>query len=84
MDQRHYIKFCVKSEIKSARIFETLTVVFGKSTISRTQIQFWYNQSKAGPCTSTTDENIEKVKKMIVDNHRITIKCWHIVWLMIF
>ena len=46
---------------------------FGESTMSRTQIQLWYNQFKEGrkdvnegtrpgrPSTSTTDENIEAV-----------------------
>ena len=54
-----------------------LTVTFGESTMSRTQVQLWYNWFKEGrECvnddarpgrlsTSTTDENIEKVKKMI-------------------
>ena len=46
-------------------------VEFGESTISRTQVQFWYNKFKKGRedvnddtrpgclSTSTTDENIE-------------------------
>ena len=63
-----------------------LTVAFSESTMSRTQVQFWYNQFKEGqedvndvarlgrPSTSTTDENIEIVKKMILDNRRITIR----------
>ena len=61
-----------------------MTVTF--VTISRTQVQLWYNRSKEGredvndyahpgrPNTSTTDENIEAVKKMILDNPRITIR----------
>ena len=52
---------------------------FGKSTISRTQVQLWYNRFKEGkedvnddarpgcPSTSTTDENIEAVEKMTLD-----------------
>ena len=43
-----------------------LTVVFGQSTMSRTQVQLWYKQFKEGA-------NIETVKKMILDNRRITI-----------
>ena len=62
-----------------------LTVAFGESTMSRTQVQLWYNRFKEGRedvndhalpsrlCTSTTDENIEAVKKMILDNRRATI-----------
>ena len=48
--------------------------------MSRTQVQLWYNRFKkgrepvndyAGPgrsSTSTTDENFEAMKKMILDN----------------
>ena len=86
MDQRNCIKFCVKNEIKYARTFEMLTLALDESTMSRTQVQLWYNRFKEGredinddarpglPSTSTTDENIEAVKKMILDNHRITIR----------
>ena len=68
------------------RTFEILTVTFGESTMSRTQVQLWYNQFKEDredvsddvrpgrPSTSTTNENIEAVKKKISDNHRIAIK----------
>ncbi|KAA2237134.1 helix-turn-helix domain-containing protein, partial [Solihabitans fulvus] len=85
MDQRNCIKFCVKNEIKCARTFEMLTVAFGESTMSRTQVQLWYNRCKGGredvnddarpgrPST-TTDEKIEAVKKMIMDNRQITIR----------
>ena len=60
-----------------------LTLVFGAATMSRTQVQLWYNRFKEGredvndnarPGTSTTDENIEVVKKMNSHNHRITIR----------
>ena len=63
-----------------------LNVAFGVSTMSRIQFQLWYNRFKEGrddinddarpglPSTSTTDENIEAVKKMILDNSRITIR----------
>ena len=68
------------------RTFEMLTVAFGESTMNRTQVQLWYNRFKKGredvnddappnrPSTSTTDENIKAVKKIIFDNHRITIR----------
>ena len=63
-----------------------LTLVFRESTMSRTHVHLWYNQFKEGredvnddahpgrPSTSITDENIEAVKKMILDNRRITIR----------
>ena len=60
-------------------------MVFGESTISRTQVQLWYNGFKEGradvngdvrsgpPSMLTTVKNIEALKKMILDNCRITI-----------
>ena len=63
-----------------------LTVAFGESTMNRTQVQLRYNRFKEGqddvnddaptgrPITSTTDANFEAVKKIILDNRRITIK----------
>ena len=65
-----------------------LTVAFSESTMSRTQVQLWYDWLKQGredvnnnnrpgrQSTSTIDENIEAMKKMILDicNRRITIR----------
>ena len=51
--------------------------------MSRTQVQVWHRWFKEGrenvnngsrPSTSTTDDNIEAMKKMIMDNSRITIR----------
>ena len=62
------------------------TVAFSESAMSRTQVQLWYNRFKKGreninddartgrPSMSTSDENIEAVKKLILNNHRITIR----------
>ena len=48
--------------------------VVGESTRSGIEGQLWYNRFKEGPITSTTDENMESVKKMILDNRRMTIR----------
>ena len=75
------IKFCVKNKIKCTRPFEILTVAFGVSTMSRTQVQLCYNRFEEGredvnddarsgrSSTSAANEKtlIEAVKKMIVD-----------------
>ena len=82
MDQKNCIKFCVKNKIKCA--FEILTVAFGESTMSRAQVQFRYNrfnehredvndEARGRPSSSTTDDNIKAVKKIILENRRITI-----------
>ena len=80
MDQRNSIKFCVKYDIKCAGTSEMLTVAFGGSTMSRTQVQLWYNRFKEGrehvnddarpgrPSMSTTDKSMEVVKTMIFVN----------------
>ena len=63
-----------------------LTVAFGESTLSEINIYKWYKQFKEGRedvndnprpgrlSTSTTDESVEAVKKMILENRRITIR----------
>ena len=62
-----------------------LTVVFGESTVSRSQVQLWYYRFKEGredvndacpsrPNTSITDENIEAGTKIILSNRRIIIR----------
>ena len=61
-------------------------VAFDESTMSRTQVELQYSRFKEGrevvndgarpdrPSMSTTDENIEVVKKMILNDLRIIIK----------
>ena len=35
--------YVCKNEIQCAKTFEMLTVAYGESTMSRTQVQLWYN-----------------------------------------
>ncbi|UYV62475.1 hypothetical protein LAZ67_2000729 [Cordylochernes scorpioides] len=84
MDQRTCIKFCVKNEIKCADAFRMLTVAYGEATLDRSNVYRWYkmfsegredvnDEERAGrPSTSTTDEKINEVEKMILANRRIT------------
>ena len=63
-----------------------LTVAFGECTVNRTQVQLWCKRFKKGredvnddaypgrPSTSKSDENINAVKKMILNKRRITIR----------
>ena len=63
-----------------------LAVLFDESAMSRIQVQLWYNRFKEGqedvnddarhghPSTLVIDENIEAVKKMILDKNRITTR----------
>ncbi|UYV62450.1 hypothetical protein LAZ67_2000633 [Cordylochernes scorpioides] len=86
MDQRTCIKFYVKNEIKCAVAFRMLTVAYGEPTLDRSNVYRWYkmfsegredvnDQERAGrPSTSTTDEKINEVEKMILANRRITVR----------
>ncbi|UYV68008.1 hypothetical protein LAZ67_5002776 [Cordylochernes scorpioides] len=86
MDQRTCIKFCVKNEIKCADAFRMLTVAYGEATLDRSNVYRWYkmfsegredvnDKERAGrPSTSTTDEKINGVEKMILANRRITVR----------
>ncbi|UYV62839.1 hypothetical protein LAZ67_2002104 [Cordylochernes scorpioides] len=86
MDQRTCIKFCVKNEIKYADAFQMLTVAYGEATLDRSNVYRWYkmfsegredvnDEERAGrPSTSTTDEKINEVEKMILANRRITVR----------
>ncbi|KAG5344749.1 MOS1T transposase, partial [Acromyrmex heyeri] len=84
MDQRICIKFCMKNKIKCADAFRMLTVAYGEATLDRSNVYRWYkmfsegrenvnDEERAGrPSTSTTDENIDEVKKIVLANRRIT------------
>ncbi|UYV80194.1 hypothetical protein LAZ67_18001973 [Cordylochernes scorpioides] len=83
---RSCIKFCVKNEIKCADAFRMLTVAYGEATLDRSNVYRWYkmfsegredvnDEERAGrPSTSTTDEKINEVEKMILANRRITVR----------
>ncbi|UYV68489.1 hypothetical protein LAZ67_5004482 [Cordylochernes scorpioides] len=86
LTSRTCIKFCVKNEIKCADAFRMLTVAYGEATLDRSNVYRWYkmfsegredvnDEERAGrPSTSTTDEKINEVEKMILANRRITVR----------
>ncbi|UYV80650.1 hypothetical protein LAZ67_19001235 [Cordylochernes scorpioides] len=86
MDQRTCIKFCVEKEIKCADAFRMLTVAYREATLDRSNVYRWYKMFSEGredvndeerarrPSTSTTDEKINEVEKMILANRRITVR----------
>ncbi|VEN50524.1 unnamed protein product [Callosobruchus maculatus] len=86
MDQRICIKFCVKNKIKCSDAFRMLTLAYGEATLDQSNVYWWYkmfsegredvnDEERAGrPSTSTTDENIDKVKKIVLANRRITVR----------
>ncbi|KAG6461014.1 hypothetical protein O3G_MSEX012380 [Manduca sexta] len=86
MEQRTCIKFCVKNDIKCADAFRMLTVAYGEATLDKSNVYRWYkmfsesredvnDEERAGrPSTSTIDEKIDEVKKMVLANRRITVR----------
>ena len=62
-DERNRIKYCVKKEIRCARTFEMLTLAFGESTMSRIQVQLWYNRIKEGREDVNGDAHPQLIKK---------------------
>ena len=91
--------FVLKIKIKCADAFRMLTVAYGKTTLDRSNVYRWYkmfsasredvnDEERAGrPSTSTTHENFDEVKKIVLVNRWMTIGEVaedHIDWLVAF
>ena len=86
MHQRIRIKVCIKNEIKCNKVCEMLTKAYGESDMSKTRVYEWYKRFQDGRedvedderpgrhSTSTTDENVKKVKEMVMNDRRIRIR----------
>ena len=80
------MKFCVTTEITATESLKMLQKCFGETTLLRTQVFVWHKAFSEGrevvenlphgsrPSTSVNDDNIEKVKKIVLENHRSGIK----------
>ncbi|KAJ8953538.1 hypothetical protein NQ318_002958 [Aromia moschata] len=77
MEQRVNLKFLVKLGKTFTEAYAMLKEVYGNECLSRTQVFEWFKRFKEGPetteddprhgrlSTSKTDENIEKIAKMV-------------------
>ncbi|CAK9833775.1 Mariner Mos1 transposase [Anthophora retusa] len=86
VEQRVCLKFCFSNKISCAEALKMLAVAYGDSTMSKTQAYEWYKKLKDGrtvvddlprsgrPSTSVTDENVEKVKEIVLKNRRVSIR----------
>lgn len=86
MQQRVCIKFCVKNEFNSAKTLEMLEKFFGNDALKKTAVYQWHerfildresvedDERSGRPSTSKTDENIDKVKEMLAENRKLTIR----------
>lgn len=80
------IKFHVKNKIKCSEVMQMLEKAFGKDAISKPRVYDWFkhfqesheytdNAKRTGClCTSTTKENMEKIKNIMLNNCWISIK----------
>ncbi|XP_045453311.1 protein GVQW3-like [Melitaea cinxia] len=87
-EHRAVIKFLVKKGKIAKEIFEETFSVYGESGPSSATVKRWTRLFQQGretleddprsgrPNTAVTDENIEKVKKIVLDDRRI--KLWQI------
>jgi hypothetical protein len=84
-EQRICIKFCFKLKKNAAETHQMLKEAFGDNAISQSKTFLWYKRFKGGrtsvdddersgrPSTSTTPENIAKVREAILADRRRTI-----------
>lgn len=86
IDQRICIKFCVANQVKAAKTHKMLEIAFSENSLSRTQVFKWYKEFKEGregvedeprsgrPSTSTDDDHVAKVKKLVLRNRRMSVR----------
>jgi histone-lysine N-methyltransferase SETMAR len=84
-EQRMCIKFCFKLKKTAAETHRMLKEAFGDNAMSQSKTFLWYKRFKDGrtsvdddersgrPSTSTTSENIAKVREAILADRRRTI-----------
>jgi len=86
VEQRVCLKFCVANEISCADALKMLKKAYGDSTMSKTRAYEWFSAFKEGrevledlprfgrPSTFTTNDNIEKIKHLVLQNRRFSVR----------
>ncbi|XP_037942722.1 protein GVQW3-like [Teleopsis dalmanni] len=84
VEQRVCLEFCVLNEISCVEALKMVQKAYGNSSMSRTQAYEWYKSFKEGrevienlnrskrPSTTNTEENVAKIKKIVMEEHRMT------------
>ena len=85
-EQRVNIKFYFKLQKSAKEAHEMLKSVYGDNVVILKTVYKWYERFKSGnesvedeqrsgrPSTTKTDENVQKVAKMVRSNRRLTIR----------
>ncbi|KYM99281.1 hypothetical protein ALC62_09981, partial [Cyphomyrmex costatus] len=86
VEQRTCIKFCLRNEYSCADTLKMLRKAFGDQTMAQKNVYKWYNEFKAGrervedeplsgrPLTSTDEGHVQKIKDLVLENRRLTIR----------
>ena len=84
VEQRSAIKFCLPNDISAAETYRMLQKAFCDETKSQINVYKLYRDFKEGregvddlqrsgrPSTSNDDQNINKIKEMVIGNHSRT------------
>ncbi|WP_316399518.1 leucine zipper domain-containing protein [Bradyrhizobium sp. 33ap4] len=85
-EQRANVKFCVKLEKSATETFEMIRQAYGDESVSRTTCFEWHarfrsdraslnDDARSGrPSTSSTAETVEKIKGLVHEDRRVTIR----------
>jgi len=86
LEQRINLKFLVKLNKSKAECFEMLRNVYGDECMGKTTFYEWFKRFKEGredveddqrsgrPTTSNTEDNVEKIAKIIRNDRRLSVK----------
>ncbi|GBM26691.1 Putative uncharacterized protein FLJ37770 [Araneus ventricosus] len=86
MEQRVNIKFCYKAGKTATKTYEMLVKVYGVDAVSKKCVFEWFKRFRDGeedvkdeprsglPPTSTTPDNIERVRRMLADDRRLSLR----------
>ncbi|GBN04084.1 Putative uncharacterized protein FLJ37770 [Araneus ventricosus] len=86
MDQRVNIKFCFKLDNTATETHEMLVEVYGVEAVSKKCVFEWFKRFRDGkedvedeprsgrPPTSTTPDNIERERRMLADDRRLSLR----------
>lgn len=86
IQQRSFIKVCVRNEISAAETLRMLQKAFSEQALSKTRVYEWYKTFKEGresvedeerpgrPTTSTDEQHVAKIKELLLQNRRLTTR----------
>ncbi|GBM03791.1 Putative uncharacterized protein FLJ37770 [Araneus ventricosus] len=86
MEQRVNIKFCFKLGKTATETHEMLVKVYGVDAVSKKCVSEWFKRFRDGkedvkdeprsgrPPISTTPDNIERVRRMLADDRRLSFE----------